>query len=169
MKTLLLMRHAKAESGSSSGLDLDRGLAPRGLKAARRMGQLLAGQKPDLMLVSPAMRTRKTAELAHAAGEFTCPLKLVADLYEATPDRALAAIAREAGSASQLLVVGHEPTTSELVALLTGSQVKMVTGAVAGIELHFADWSALARPPVAGRPIGILLFLAPPRLIEPAG
>src|SRR5919205_398092 len=68
MKTLLLLRHAKSSWDDPSQADFDRPLAPRGLKAAKRMGRELAfcDWFPERALVSPAARTRETWKLVAA-------------------------------------------------------------------------------------------------------
>lgn len=171
MKTLLLMRHAKADVGEPGMPDIERPLAPRGLKAARRVGRFLAQNHvlPDLVLASTATRARKTAELVYTSGGLTCPVRLLPDFYDATPTLVLRALAREAGTASCVLAVGHEPTWSSLVALLTGAQVHMVTAALAGIELAIDVWPQLDKGPADTRfpALGQLLHFVPPRLLDP--
>ena len=62
MDRLILFRHGKAQAESASGEDFDRHLAPRGERESAAMGAHLAdlGFLPDVVLVSPAMRTRET-------------------------------------------------------------------------------------------------------------
>ena len=62
MDRLILFRHGKAEPESASGEDFDRHLAARGHRESAAMGAHLAelGFLPDVVLVSPAMRTRET-------------------------------------------------------------------------------------------------------------
>ena len=60
-RTLIIVRHAKAESFSSTP-DLSRPLTPRGHADANAAGAWLAmhGYRPDLVICSPARRTRQT-------------------------------------------------------------------------------------------------------------
>ena len=69
MKTILLMRHAKAEPGVPGQKDFDRPLAERGDEDALRMGRALAkmGEVPDAIVSSPAARAKQTAEAAARA------------------------------------------------------------------------------------------------------
>lgn len=69
MQRLILMRHAEAERAAGSGRDRDRALSARGRADATAMGRALAarGMRPDLALVSPAVRTRQTWDLLHDA------------------------------------------------------------------------------------------------------
>lgn len=59
MKHLILMRHASAEPG---GVDRGRALSQAGRGEAERIGRALAamGLRPDLALVSPALRACET-------------------------------------------------------------------------------------------------------------
>lgn len=115
MDRLILFRHAKAESDAASGDDFDRALAPRGRREARAMGVQLAalGYTPDVALVSPALRTRETWEIAAEAwpgGE----LQLTPALYnaEASVIRRLADAAGE--GRGTVVVVAHNPGLQEL-------------------------------------------------------
>jgi phosphohistidine phosphatase len=68
-RTLVLVRHAQAESWASS--DVERVLTPDGAATAGVLGGWLRDQgiTPDAALVSGATRTRQTwAALADAAG-----------------------------------------------------------------------------------------------------
>ena len=62
MKTLYLLRHAKSDWGDSSLRDFDRPLNERGWKAAKAVGREMRERDltPDLVLVSPAVRTKET-------------------------------------------------------------------------------------------------------------
>lgn len=119
MHTLILLRHAKAEPEADSGLDFDRALTERGWAEARLIGRVLsdAGFRPDLVLASAAVRTVQTWE---AAGSAFPPIKLEAvdDLYEAGPDQIAAAVAKAAGRASVMALVGHNPGLGTLAAYL---------------------------------------------------
>lgn len=110
MQRLILMRHAEAERTAGSGGDHDRPLAARGRKDATAMGRALAarGMRPDLALVSSAVRTRQTWELLHEAfGDVQ--VRETEALYNAeagTLRRHIEAAEDEAGC---LMVVAHNP------------------------------------------------------------
>lgn len=163
MKTLILMRHGKAEWAEGGQPDFERPLAPRGVKAAKQAGRLLdqKGLRPDRVICSAAERTRRTAELAYGAGGFGGLLEIRPELYETTAAGALELIRRHGQDAGVLLVVGHEPTSSELISLLVGGgSHEMATAALAGIEADVDSWTDL----VPGR--ARLVFLIPPKLFE---
>lgn len=162
MRVLLVMRHAKSDWGEGAESDHERPLAPRGVKAARRMGRLLreSGATPDLVLSSTAVRALTTAELAAKAGGFKCPIVAEGALYASDPDRVLEVVARVDDGVRRLLIAGHEPTSSELVRRLTGGVVRMPTAAVACLDLADGGWADLA----PGR--CTLRWLVTPKMLE---
>ena len=113
MKTLLLMRHAKAEPGDP---DHERGLTGGGVRDAALMGARLAaaGQRPDLALVSDARRTRETFAAIAGSFERAPQLGLEPSLYNASPDAILGRIRAASEWVTGLLVIGHNPGLAEL-------------------------------------------------------
>jgi phosphohistidine phosphatase len=144
MKTLLVMRHAKSDWDASYGADHDRPLNERGVRSARIMGRVLteAGLAPDLIVTSTAVRARSTAALASEAGSWKSETRLEPALYGSGTDTAVE-VAAAAPDVSRLMLVGHQPTWSVLVATLTGEQVDMKTATVAVIEFEMEQWSGL--------------------------
>jgi phosphohistidine phosphatase len=126
-RTLVLLRHAKAEPFGEHP-DFDRKLTKNGEADADAAGSWLADQglRPDLVLCSPAARTRQTwhgaaVALAQAAPDPAAPevhyepslysggRTEVVDLLRAVPD-----------DIDTVLVVGHNPTISDVSVLLGG-------------------------------------------------
>jgi phosphohistidine phosphatase len=166
MKRFILFRHAKAEPEADGG-DHARPLSPRGMEAARTMGRFLAlaGQEPQRVLCSSSVRTRETLEEAKRAGEWECEEEVLDELYLAEPAAVLDVIRRQRGAARTLMVLGHEPTASELVRLFTGqgmpashAPVDFPTAAMARIDLDIESWSD------ADFGLGQLVWLVPPKL-----
>jgi phosphohistidine phosphatase len=111
---LILWRHAEAEDADGTTADLERCLTRRGEKQAKRVARWLATQLPHRcrVLVSPALRTRQTADALGTA-------------YEIEPRVAPAAAARDILQAAgwpkgkqAVLVVGHQPCLGETASLL---------------------------------------------------
>jgi len=121
MDRLILFRHGKAEAESPSGEDFDRRLAPRGVEESALMAAHLAdlGFAPDVVLVSPAARTRET----WAAAEPHFPkakAQFDPELYHADSGGVRHAAARAGATARTVMVIGHNPGLQELaVRLLT--------------------------------------------------
>ncbi len=112
---LFLVRHAEAASGEPDEL---RPLTPQGRDAARALGEQLAaeGIRPDAVLSSPLLRARETAqELARPAGLEPEPDERLAPGATAEAVRAAAA-----DRGATVVVVGHQPDCSQIVAALTG-------------------------------------------------
>lgn len=120
-RRLVIVRHATAEPQSPS--DSERALTPAGRAEAERTGTWLADQgiAPEVALVSTATRTRQTwASLAGAAGWEVEP-RLEASLYSSGPESALDLFRVLPDTATTVLVLGHNPTVSDLVHLLDSS------------------------------------------------
>lgn len=150
MKRVLLLRHAKALSSSPTG-DFDRELAPRGRAEASRMGTYLReeGLRPDLILASPARRTRQTAELAAAVFDPPVQVAWSRILYLAEPHAILELMRDTAPDVETLLIVGHNPGIADFAHALTISgeaqereamQAEYPTAALAVIDLPGDLW-----------------------------
>lgn len=119
-RTLIVLRHA--EAAQVPGLsDRERPLTGDGERDARRVGATLRalGHHPDLVLCSPAERTRRTAELALAELPSDAPVDIESDLYGAYADELLGIVRATAPDVGTLLLVGHNPGVHELVMGLT--------------------------------------------------
>lgn len=146
MPELLIMRHAKSDWGVGLASDRERPLAPRGVKAAKRMGKFLTkvNAAPDLILSSPAVRARTTAQLANKAGRWAAPMEIVPSFYGGGWTDVVEGVQSAGDSVERILVTGHEPTWSDLVSVLTGgSLVAMPTAAIACIAVIGNSWARL--------------------------
>jgi phosphohistidine phosphatase len=119
-RTLLLLRHAKSSRDDPTLDDFDRPLAQRGREAAPHMGREMArrGWLPDRALVSAALRTRQTWELAEAELPRAVPALPDRSIYEAPAERILDAVRSTPAGVETLLVIGHNPGFEDLVSLL---------------------------------------------------
>ena len=124
---LWLLRHGDAADGSP---DAERPLTAKGEEQARVVGRAFAalGVEMDACLTSPKVRAEETARLAcEALGvDPQHEPKLAGGPFDA---EALAA-----GLGENVLLVGHDPDFSMAVHSLTGAQVRMKTGGLAGVE-----------------------------------
>lgn len=163
MRTLLLFRHGKSDWDADYSDDHARPLAARGQKGARKMGRFITTARvtPDRAIVSSAVRTRETLAVAAEAGAWTGPARVTEAIYDARPEDVLREIQSEEADAATLVVVGHEPSMSALVHLLTGARAEMKTAAVACIQLGVESWDAVR--PGTGR----LEWLVTPGVFRP--
>ena len=145
MKTLLLWRHAKAESAGIAGGDHQRNLASRGHADAQRVaGRLvLHGPLPEIVLCSDSRRTMETADaLDRAAGRALVRVAL-SDLYHAGTDDYLRLIGEFGGSAATIMIVAHNPTVEAFAEAVTGDGlVRVRPGDLAVYACAAPDWSA---------------------------
>ena len=114
MRRLILLRHGKAEIVGLTGGDRERPLAARGRAESAMTAQWLsvAGFSPDLVYMSPSMRTRSTWECASAV--FTeARTEVVEALYLAGLDTLLEVL-EDAPEVETIMVVGHNPGLQEL-------------------------------------------------------
>jgi phosphohistidine phosphatase len=127
---LFLVRHAHAEQGDPDEL---RPLSERGREEARATATTLGAHEtpPALVLTSPLLRARQTAErIAQTVG---AELRI----EERLAPGATAELVREAvdGQEGPVAVVGHQPDFSEIAFELTGEDPGFPPGGVAEIEL----------------------------------
>jgi phosphohistidine phosphatase len=139
MHRLLLLRHAKSSWDDPSLADRDRPLAPRGHRAAERMADHLRSDvtHPDLVLCSPALRTRETLDrMSNAFGD----AEVVVDdeLYGAGEGELLERLRAVDDRFETVAVIGHNPGIHDLAIALAGSgadldrmEAKFPTGALA--------------------------------------
>lgn len=120
-RTLIFMRHAKSAWNDPFASDHDRILNERGRRSAPVMGQWLKDQNliPDQVLVSSAARTLET--LARL-GLPDVPTTVLPELYLAHP-AVIAALIREHATGSRVLVLGHNPGTTEAAHRLVNTPV----------------------------------------------
>lgn len=119
-KTLILLRHAKAESGAPQQDDSERGLIERGIRAAGDMGSYMAkaGIGADLVLCSTATRTRETLRYLQDAYGKKFTTEYNQKLYLASAGEMLNIISAVPENTSALMVVGHNPGLQELAVKL---------------------------------------------------
>jgi phosphohistidine phosphatase len=123
MKRLLLLRHAKSSWDDPALADFDRPLAPRGRKAAERMGRELATRnwQPQLALVSPAARTCETWERVTAVLPGSVSAAFLDSLYDAAAEDVLSEIQRTPKAVKTLLILGHNPGLEDLARQLASA------------------------------------------------
>lgn len=156
---LLLMRHTDAEAASDGG-DFKRTLSEKGRKQAEKMGDWLRSidAMPDVIAASPLFRAVETADIV--AKRLAIHMTARPDERLAsgmTPDDAAGVIHEMGKLGGSLMLVGHEPDLSILVAHMLGAgshAVEMRKGAVACLDV--------AR---AGRGGSVLRWLITPNLV----
>jgi phosphohistidine phosphatase len=133
-----LLRHGEAEDGSP---DAERKLTAKGERQSRAAGAALKklGVELDACLASPKVRAADTAKLACeelGGPEVQLEPRLAGGPFHADE--------LAAGLGDHVLLVGHDPDFSAAVHTLTGAQVRMKKGGLAGVEK--GELKVLLRP-----------------------
>ena len=154
-RRLFLLRHAKSNWDDASLRDEERPLAKRGRRAAALLQQHLRARdvRVDLVLCSPARRTRETWEGVCAGLHSDPDVRFVPAVYEATSSELLDQLRDVAPSVGSVLIIGHNPGIETLAAeLISGGKAGalarlrdgFVTGGFATLSLDSA-WADLDR------------------------
>jgi len=141
-RTLYLLRHAKSSWKDDSLRDFDRPLKGRGQDAAKQIGKRLGEEKPqpELVVCSPAVRTRETADIVLKHAHLKVDLNFDERIYEASLRDLLQVVADVPDGKQVVLMIGHNPGFEELVAFLSGEHRRMPTCGLAKIRLEVASW-----------------------------
>ena len=145
MKYLFLTRHAKS-SWSNPGLaDIDRPLNERGKKAAPFMGKLIMdkGEKPELLISSPAYRAFSTAKaFGEAMGLVENDIIINRNIYGAGAQQLLELVQNQDDLNKSIMLFGHNPTFTSFVNFLTSSNImNVVTCGVVRIDFECSSWT----------------------------
>lgn len=155
MKRLYIVRHGAAQSSYEAGSDFARRLTRSGEETIRRVAHWLTTQTdwvaPERILTSAAPRACRTAELlTEACGLPQSCFSSLQQLYTGRPADYLHVLARSLpDEVSCAMIVGHNPTVSELLADLAGAtpgDYLMRKGDVASLTFDLpsdASWQEL--------------------------
>lgn len=156
---LFVLRHGIADHPGWSGPDIERPLNQEGVESMQKEARRLAkvGIEPGLILYSPLVRCRQTAEMIAVALDATDRLRADPRLEPGFSIGALTELLRENAAATEVMVVCHSPDCDEVVrALVGGVSLHLGKGAAACIDVDQVG---------VGRPTGQLKWLATRRLL----
>jgi len=125
---IYIVRHGKAHQDSTSGTDFDRELMNRGRRQAQWLAEHFAqlDEPPTVLVSSPVVRARQTAEIVAAALKIDVRFDDRLDT-ETSADAALEIIAEHTGP-GPLAIFGHNPTFSALASHIVGEPIGLKTG-----------------------------------------
>ena len=133
-RTVILLRHAEAGPGNAGQGDIERALTRQGRSQAEQVGRWLGQQDicaEIAVRVSPARRTRETAERA-LAGWHTGSVDTDERLWNASLEMLLELLRTVDGD---LLLVGHNPGLEQLRRAWTGMLLPVSVGSAHVLEL----------------------------------
>ncbi|NMB79985.1 MAG: phosphohistidine phosphatase SixA [Methanomicrobiales archaeon] len=160
---LFILRHGKAEDAGHGITDAQRKLTKKGREEIEGLALWMAEHELEFDLIAASPLTRAIETAAIVADTLGCPEKVVewkVLVPGGNPDTVCREVDRYADAAAVLLV-GHEPLLSALVARIIagdeGAGILMGKGALAWIR----DFS------IHQRPAGELQWLVTPKMVIP--
>jgi phosphohistidine phosphatase len=143
MKKLLLIRHAKAEKDTTVK-DFDRPLKYIGIQDAGFMADRLIENAiiPQLIVSSPALRTKTTADIFAEHFSLSDP-EFNKAIYEASQKALLRVINDLPKEHDFIALVGHNPGIAQLLYYLTGQVKEVHTCTTAVIEFETNYWEEI--------------------------
>ncbi len=168
MKTLFLVRHAKSSWDDLSVSDHDRKLLPVGVRRTKKVAAWLrsSGNLPDMIISSTAVRAFETAKLlADGMGFPIEKIKKEPAFYSADEEDILAYLFGLPDTINSVMLVGHNPTFTELVNLFSPPEKQIAnlpTSAVAIITFQTSRWEEI---PLATRKESLIVT---PKMLSPA-
>ena len=166
---LYLLRHGIAVDPSVPDFarDAERPLTPKGKRRLRQITQAMTALKIsfDVIFSSPYVRAAETAEIVAKAFKRQKQLKFTGDLKPAGNPKLLIQLLDDLQpEAENILLVGHEPYLSQLIALLTAGntslEIDLKKGGLCKLEVETLSY---------GRCATLVFLLAPRHLALMAG
>jgi phosphohistidine phosphatase len=156
---IYILRHGIAEDEASSGQDADRELTSEGRKKLREVLRVAerANVSPSLIVTSPLVRAVQTAEVAVEVLGYREVLVRTEALTPSSSPEAVWEEIRNHRGVQQLMLVGHEPLLSQLVAYLLGAPSLAV-------EMKKAGLARIDMEGFSSQPRGVLKWLLVPKL-----
>ena len=143
-RSLILIRHTKSNWGDFSLPDIDRPIKKDRIDDARNMAAKLKSLdiKPDLIICSPAKRTRQTAEYFYDKLKYD-ERDVVFDkrIYESTAEEVLQVIREVDDKVKTLVVIGHNPSLTDLANMFVENKIDEIpTTGIVWLEFGIKNW-----------------------------
>ena len=147
MKTLYLLRHAKAQDQTENQTDFERELTPVGYRQLEEIAHYATSQfvNPELIVASAAVRTTQTAQTIAANCQWNKELiQFHKSLYNAGIKEYARIIQNVPDSIQTAILVGHNPTISDLTGYLSGTEpLELPTAGLVKLTLFTDTWEGV--------------------------
>ncbi|MCW8894347.1 MAG: histidine phosphatase family protein [Sulfurimonas sp.] len=142
MKKLYIIRHAKSSWKDLEIDDFDRPLNKRGKQNAPFMGEKLKEKEimPDMIISSPALRAKTTAEIIAKKMNYTKEVFFNQDLYEADATTLHNILSKIDNENSVVFLIGHNPELNMLAEIYVGFDENIPTCGVLEVEFNCDRW-----------------------------
>jgi len=155
---LYFLRHGIAvEAEDWKGAESERPLTDKGRKQLDREGKALAALELELevIITSPFARAKETAQIIAAALNMSEHIEENDRLADSFSAMALGEILKSYSKVKSLMLVGHEPSMSQVIGeIIGGGKIDLKKGGLACVEIP--------EPPLRK---GELKWLVPPKLL----
>jgi phosphohistidine phosphatase len=151
---LYILRHGLAVEHGTPGYasDADRPLTPEGERETRQIASATRSMKLslDLILTSPFVRARRTAQIVADEHEAQASLRVSDELKPGGPfEKLVERINGVHPAPRNVMLVGHEPDLSELIALLLAGEphalsVRVTKGGLCKLSIEILRCSRCA-------------------------
>ena len=144
MKTLYLVRHAKASLENRNERDIDRPLVDEGLKRTKHIIDFLYKNHTslDLIISSPAVRAYATAHIIARALNFPFEnIKKERTVYDGDADKITNLFYDLSKNIEKLMIVGHNPSITNFANLLLPDPIDYLpTSGLVCIQFDANSW-----------------------------
>jgi phosphohistidine phosphatase len=164
LKTLYLVRHAKAQQESIDNRDFTRELADREVRDASLVGGFLKENNypVDMIISSPAARAYSTAELIAQQVDYSLEkIHPNEELYMASARTFLQVVNQLKDEWANVIITSHDPAVTYLGEYLSNAEVgHMPTGSIMVITFKIDSWAEVSQS------LGELKVFITPRKIK---
>ncbi|WP_072681457.1 histidine phosphatase family protein [Arcobacter sp. LA11] len=145
MKTLYIMRHAQKDESKPEQYDYDVELTQKGLEDCEKIAQKLKDRRitPDLIVASPAIRTRQTAEIVAKTLDYLKNIMYNEVIYQAFVNEIIESITYTFDTVDSLMIIGHNPALTALAITFTEFREEIKMGSIVKIEFDCDSWTAI--------------------------
>jgi len=145
MKTLYILRHAQKDESKPEQYDYDIELTQKGEEDSKLLGEKLKSKNilPDLIVSSPAIRARKTAENVSEKIGYTKSVMYNEVIYQAFLHEIVESITYTFDTVDSLMIVGHNPSLSALAITYAGFKEEMDMASVVRIDFNCSSWTSI--------------------------
>ena len=147
MKTLYIVRHAKASQNITGLKDWERPLMSMGIERANKISGILKKKKtyPDKIISSHAFRAINTAIIFAKNLEYPVNnIEITTGFYGNNSSDIIDIISEQSNEISSLMVFGHNPVWTELYNILSEEKLAhLSTSAVCYIQFEMDDWNKI--------------------------
>ncbi len=148
MKTLYLLRHAKAVGHSDQTPDISRELSEPGIRSCTTVARNLwnRGLVPQLILTSPSRRAKQSGEIMASELTVSSGIQTFDKIYNGSVQELLDIIYQLDDRFTSVMLVGHNPILSNFVSAMLDDEIKhLPKSGLVCIEFAVQSWQEIEK------------------------